>query len=97
MSVPIAVVGLIPNSRTSSGVIRDPPPIPVMPTRNPTPKPKKTIAGSMFKGSYPRQLDEAAFPPLFPFMTERVLKGGADHSEGVLFPLIAGVSSDEWS
>ena len=30
-------------------------------------------------------------------MTERVLKGGADHSEGRLFPLIAGVSSDEWS
>src|SRR5688500_18268552 len=47
MSVPIAVVGLTPKTRTSSGVISDPPPIPVSPTRKPTPKPKKTIAGSM--------------------------------------------------
>src|SRR5512144_2875418 len=47
MSVPIAVVGLIPKISTSRGVIREPPPMPVMPTRKPTPKPKKTIAGSM--------------------------------------------------
>jgi hypothetical protein len=47
MSVPIAVTGLIPKIRISSGVIREPPPIPVSPTRKPTPKPKKTIAGSI--------------------------------------------------
>src|SRR5688572_23682323 len=46
MSVPIAVTGLIPKTRISSGVIRLPPPMPVRPTRKPTPKPKKTIAGS---------------------------------------------------
>src|SRR5687767_4317842 len=46
MSVPIAVTGLIPKTRISSGVIRLPPPMPVRPTRKPTPTPKKTIAGS---------------------------------------------------
>ena len=39
MSVPTATVGLKPNRRTSSGVIRDPPPIPVMPTRVPISRP----------------------------------------------------------
>src|SRR3712207_6095070 len=32
---------------SSSGVIRDPPPIPVMPTRMPTQKPKTMMTGSM--------------------------------------------------
>src|SRR5665811_962387 len=45
MSVPIAVTGLTPKSRISSGVIRVPPPIPVMPTMAPMPKPKMMIAG----------------------------------------------------
>src|SRR5215213_6740105 len=47
MSVPIAVTGLIPNRKISSGVISVPPPMPVMPTSAPMPKPKMTIAGSM--------------------------------------------------
>ena len=47
MSVPIAVVGWIPKMRISSGVIRDPPPMPVMPTSTPMPNPNRTIAGSI--------------------------------------------------
>src|SRR5215210_5419244 len=35
MSVPIAIVGLNPNTSTSNGVISEPPPMPVMPTRSP--------------------------------------------------------------
>src|ERR671919_24328 len=83
MSVPIAVTGLIPNTRISSGVIRLPPPMPVRPTRKPTPKPKKTIAGSTDEmgeavGDECALLEQAAISTLFPFLTERVLKGSAD-------------------
>ena len=39
MSVPIATVGLKPKTRISIGVIREPPPIPVMPTRRPIRRP----------------------------------------------------------
>src|SRR5215213_4776472 len=46
MSVPIAVVGWMPKIRINSGVISDPPPMPVMPTSTPMPSPKKMIAGS---------------------------------------------------
>src|SRR4051794_25354953 len=49
MSVPIAVVGWIPKMRISSGVISEPPPMPVMPTRTPMPNPKRTIAGSIVR------------------------------------------------
>ena len=41
------VGGLTPKRRISSGVIRVPPPMPVMPTIAPIPKPKMMIAGSM--------------------------------------------------
>src|ERR1700748_1920638 len=37
----------MPNTRISSGVISEPPPIPVVPTRIPTPKPKTISQGSM--------------------------------------------------
>ena len=47
MSVPIAVVGEVPKIRIRSGVIRDPPPMPVIPTSTPIQNPKRTIAGSM--------------------------------------------------
>jgi hypothetical protein len=39
MSVPIATVGLKPNRNTSIGVISEPPPIPVIPTRTPMSSP----------------------------------------------------------
>ena len=39
MSVPIATDGLKPKIRTSIGVIKEPPPIPVMPTRRPISSP----------------------------------------------------------
>src|SRR3954452_1972336 len=48
MSVPIAVVGCVLKIRISSGVISDPPPMPVMPTSTPMPNPKRTIAGSIW-------------------------------------------------
>src|SRR4051794_7271205 len=37
----------MPNARISTGVITDPPPTPVVPTSSPTPRPKRTISGSM--------------------------------------------------
>src|SRR5882672_11994257 len=54
MSVPIAVVGWIPKIRISSGVINEPPPMPVIPTSTPMPNPKRTIAGSMVSCAAPR-------------------------------------------
>src|SRR4051812_4261062 len=62
MSVPIAVVGEIPKMRISSGVISEPPPMPVIPTSTPIANPKRTIAGSMNDlGSAPTDFD---FPDL---------------------------------
>src|SRR5215218_2203760 len=37
----------MPNRRISSGVIRLPPPMPVVPTRMPTPKPKRISQGTI--------------------------------------------------
>jgi hypothetical protein len=47
MSVPTATIGFVPMKMTSSGVMSDPPPIPVRPTRMPTPSPKAMTSGSM--------------------------------------------------
>ena len=47
MSVPTATTGCVPITISSSGVISEPPPIPVSPTRMPTPNPKTMISGSM--------------------------------------------------
>jgi hypothetical protein len=44
--VPIAVVGVTPKTKISIGVISEPPPIPVIPTRIPTPSPNATRAKS---------------------------------------------------
>ena len=41
-SVPTATVGEMPNSNVSRGVINEPPPTPVSPTRMPTAKPEIT-------------------------------------------------------
>src|SRR5215813_12885727 len=57
MSVPIAVVGWMPKIRISSGVISEPPPMPVMPTSTPIPNPKRTIAGSMLCSRGPHRPD----------------------------------------
>src|SRR6476619_3406798 len=62
MSVPIAVVGEIPKMRISSGVISEPPPMPVIPTSTPMPNPKRTIAGSMVSCAAARVLID--FPDL---------------------------------
>jgi hypothetical protein len=45
--VPTAVAGWIPNSRIRSGVMSEPPPTPVMPTRRPTPNPDSEYSGSI--------------------------------------------------
>ena len=42
-----AVTGATPNSRTSSGVISEPPPTPVTPTIRPTVNPAKVVSQSM--------------------------------------------------
>src|SRR5215213_1500767 len=46
-SVPTAVTGLTPKTTIRSGVMSEPPPIPVRPTSMPTPNPKRTMNGSI--------------------------------------------------
>src|SRR4029077_7131530 len=83
MSVPIAVVGWMPKIRISSGVIREPPPMPVMPTSTPMPKPKRTIAGSIivscssappqistFLTSLVRSAESGRIPPMKPQLAD---------------------------
>src|SRR3954468_24286515 len=43
----MATVGLMPATMISSGVISDPPPMPVRPMRTPTPSPKTIMSGSI--------------------------------------------------
>jgi hypothetical protein len=43
--VPTAVAGWMPNRRIRTGVIKDPPPTPVIPTRNPTANPEMEYNG----------------------------------------------------
>src|SRR6266536_418123 len=47
MSVPIAVTGAVPTTRIRSGVMSDAPPIPVMPTSAPMPRPSAMTTGSI--------------------------------------------------
>src|SRR4051812_42590449 len=47
----MAMTGLMPSTKMSSGVMIEPPPIPVMPTRMPTIRPKKMMMGSMVGNS----------------------------------------------
>src|SRR3954469_4538610 len=46
-SVPMATTGWTPTTRIRSGVMSEPPPMPVSPIRMPTPRPKKTTSGSI--------------------------------------------------
>src|SRR4051812_39726557 len=46
----MATTGWTPANSTSSGVMSDPPPMPVRPTRIPTPRPKTMTIGSMRSG-----------------------------------------------
>ena len=54
MSVPIATVGLKPKTRISIGVISEPPPMPVMPTRRPTRRPATDSFQSTYSTPTPR-------------------------------------------
>src|SRR5688500_4719921 len=51
MSVPIAVAGLKLKRKMRIGVIRAPPPMPVIPTSNPVTRPARTSRGSFTRGS----------------------------------------------
>ena len=46
-SVPTALTGGMPNKNTKSGVMSEPPPTPVKPTRKPTTKPESVYAQSI--------------------------------------------------
>src|ERR1700760_3372323 len=60
----MATTGLIPNTRISSGVISEPPPMPVVPTRTPTPRPKRIRRGSTGSAGVDAALDlVGAGPP----------------------------------
>src|SRR5262245_22010843 len=88
MSVPIAVVGLMPKISTSSGVMIEPPPMPVRPTRKPTPKPKRMIAGSMGIRAGGRPVGRGPLSHLVPFDDRFSLKGSGDRSGPPRVPLI---------
>jgi len=51
MSVPTATCGCVPMKISSSGVISEPPPMPVSPTRIPTPTPNTMTSGSIGRQS----------------------------------------------
>jgi hypothetical protein len=51
-SVPTAVGAGTPIVTTRKGVIKEPPPTPVRPTRKPTSRPKRTGSGSITPGDY---------------------------------------------
>src|SRR6266511_4309109 len=53
-SLETAAIGGTPNRRTRIGVIRAPPPMPVSPTTTPTPRPARTITGSIGRVSAAR-------------------------------------------
>jgi hypothetical protein len=53
-SVPTAVAGWTLNSRTRMGVISEPPPTPVRPTRKPTNRPENAYRGSMWGSAMER-------------------------------------------
>ena len=93
MSVPIAVVGWIPKIRISSGVISEPPPMPVMPTSTPMPNPKRTIAGSMvlfaalragYLSTFLTSLVRSAECARIPRMSRRRFARASGHSYGEL-------------
>ena len=60
--MPIAVAGLKPKRKTSIGVMSDPPPIPVMPTRTPTARPARTNC-QVTEGRVPRARRTRGRPP----------------------------------
>src|SRR3954451_19081696 len=86
MSVPTAVTGWIPNSRMRRGVIRDPPPIPVMPMSMPIPNPKMTIIGSMSRVS---DAPSGLFQPFGLFQSDWS-RDQARQSSNRLFPRFRG-------
>src|SRR4051812_20284188 len=59
----MATVGLIPATTISSGVISDPPPIPVRPIRIPTPSPKRMTTPSTPSGHVEAALGLVAVRP----------------------------------
>src|SRR5918998_4425436 len=63
MSVPTAVAGGTPSPATRNGVIREPPPTPVRPTRKPTSRPKRVgVASNMLDPVEFRNGLEVALP-----------------------------------
>src|SRR5215211_1914422 len=87
MSVPTAVTGWIPNSRIRRGVIRDPPPIPVMPMSSPIPNPKMTIIGSMNRDSV---APSGPFQPFGLFQSSWSRDGARQGSNRLFPPLRVG-------
>src|SRR3954451_15765073 len=49
----MATTGLVPSTRIRSGVMIDPPPMPVVPTSTPTPRPNSRTSGSMWVSTIP--------------------------------------------
>src|SRR3954462_12431463 len=52
----MATTGLVPSTRISSGVMIEPPPMPVVPTSTPTPRPNSRTIGSMRVSTIPDRL-----------------------------------------
>src|SRR5436853_2812303 len=76
MSEPTAVTGEVPNTRISSGVMSEPPPMPVIPTKKPIPKPNGIRSGSI--------ASDADYAEIAELRRSRLLVHGVDEDVGDL-------------
>src|SRR5690242_19927702 len=79
----------MPNTRISSGVISDPPPIPVVPTRMPTPSPKTISQGSISDVQAALGLGEAG-PAALAAVARRGARRAADRVVALVVQRVVG-------
>src|SRR5215218_9338954 len=85
----MAVTGVTPKTRISIGVIREPPPMPVMPTRMPTPRPNATRAGSTRREPRAREPYAARqMPPGAGGVSPRIASQDHARTDGVVRRLV---------
>src|SRR5919205_1992044 len=84
------MTGWTPTTRMSSGVMSEPPPMPVSPMRTPTPRPKRTTSGST-SGRVESALDLARPGPAAAAPVARLGAGhAADGGVAAVVELVVG-------
>src|SRR4051812_30699626 len=90
----MATVGLIPATTISSGVISDPPPIPVSPIRIPTPSPKRMTTPSTASGHVQAAFGLVAVDPAaLAALARRGARHAADRVVAVVVQRVVGQRS----